>query len=52
MRRDTAQTRAKKRRLARQPVKKIRQGWAELFLLMAERGDDCRLLDQITNTFA
>jgi hypothetical protein len=51
MRRDTAQIRAKKRRLARQPVK-IRQGWAELFRLMAERGDDCRLLDQITNTFA
>ena len=50
MRRDTTQIPAK-RRLTRQPAKKIRLGWAELFRLMAERSDYCRLLDQTTNSF-
>lgn len=49
--RDTTQIPAKRRRLTRQPAKKIRLGWAELFRLMTERSDYCRLLDQTTNSF-
>jgi antitoxin MazE len=49
--RDTVQIRAEKGRLVIQPDKVLRQGWAEAFRAMAERGDDRPLLDQTTNAF-
>jgi antitoxin MazE len=48
--RDTVQIRAEKGRLVIQPDKVLRQGWAEAFRAMVERGDDRPLLDQ-TNVF-
>jgi antitoxin MazE len=49
--RDAIQIRAERGRLVVQPDRTLRQGWAEAFRLMAERGDDLTLLDRGTNSF-
>jgi antitoxin MazE len=49
--RDTVQIRAEKGRLVILPDKAPRQGWAEAFQAMADRGDDRILPDQTTNAF-
>ena len=49
--RDTVQIRAEKGRLVIQPEKKLREGWAEAFQLMANSGDDRLILDNQANAF-
>ena len=38
-------------RLVVQPVKKVREGWAQAAQLMAERGDDALLDAELSTTF-
>jgi antitoxin MazE len=48
---DTVQLRAEKGRLVIQPENAPRQGWAQAFAAMAERGDDRAVPGEITNAF-
>lgn len=48
---ETVQLVAERGRLVIQPDRAPRQGWAEAFAAMAERGDDRLLLGEITNSF-